>query len=1015
MLCVSLSTRVRLAAAAYRWPAFLLAWIGALLLGAGAATATVSSPATATEEQRARLQIDVGVHSAPVRRLSVQPGKGLAVTASDDKTARIWDAKTGQLRHVLRPGVGSGEIGRLYGAALHPNEPLVAVGGTTGSAGSDHRILLFSTTTGRLLRALDARGGDIKHLAWTPDGRLLFATYSGEHAIRAFTAEGDLVFEQRLPAPSYGLAVAGNGRVAATVMDGTAILLEAGEGRVTASRKLRTKGASPVSVSFSPDGSRLLVGFHEQAQPPQVFDAIRGASLGFLAVPPVRIGNFMSVAWSPDRRLIVAAGTARDFDRRHEAFFFDASDLRFLGRQPLASDTILDLEGLPEGQFAFASFDGSWGIFSQEASSVRVEAPAAPERLLISPGARQVQWSFDGGRHEAFFDFDTRTLTANAGPRLGSLATIALENTQWTGVRTIETLGSRITLAADEVSRSHAYLSRGQQALLGTSQRLIRLKERARIQWEVRTAAEVRAIRTSADERVAVTAMSDGTLRWWRTSDGVLLLSLLATPQGQWVAWTESGYFDASPGADRLAGWAVNRPAEPAADFFSLNRFRGRFNRPDLVDRVLANLQPVAVPRTLNLPPVVNAGEQLPLRADRKELAIPYAVTPGSPGAVSVEVRIDGRPAPDAAVTAQVDAKGEVTGEARLSDVSPGSLVQVVAHDANGSSEPLQFLLEKDMPAALALAQPIPPPTPAGSALALPETGVMILTPSPPLRPAPMQPLQPPAAAVGAPPPPPDASVPLRPPATGKVARLFVLAIGISQYRKAEYRLGLAAKDARDFSHAMARQTGRLYNDVSVRALTDGEATREAVLQSLRWLSDSVGPRDVGIMFFAGHGLNAVDQQYYFLPHDADHERLAQTAVPEEEIRKALARMRGKALLFVDTCFGGSALSRAGSSEIARMANNLSATENGVVVFASSSGRQLSEEHDEWGNGAFTKAVLAGLEGKADLTRTGRVTFKGLDFYVSEEVRKLTQGRQTPVTISPTGVPDFPLAELGTS
>jgi uncharacterized caspase-like protein len=86
-----------------------------------------------------------------------------------------------------------------------------------------------------------------------------------------------------------------------------------------------------------------------------------------------------------------------------------------------------------------------------------------------------------------------------------------------------------------------------------------------------------------------------------------------------------------------------------------------------------------------------------------------------------------------------------------------------------------------------------------------------------------------------------------------------------------------------------------------------------------------------------------------------------------------------------------------------------------VIVFASSSGRQLSEENDAWGNGAFTKAVLAGLAGHADLTRSGRITFKGLDYYVSEEVRKLTDGRQTPVTIVPTGIPDFALARVGTS
>lgn len=41
----------------------------------------------------------------------------------------------------------------------------------------------------------------------------------------------------------------------------------------------------------------------------------------------------------------------------------------------------------------------------------------------------------------------------------------------------------------------------------------------------------------------------------------------------------------------------------------------------------------------------------------------------------------------------------------------------------------------------------------------------------------------------------------------------------------------------------------------------------------------------------------------------------------------------------------------------------------------------------------------------AHLNQKGRITFKGLDFYVSEEVRRLTRGRQTPVTITPIGVP----------
>jgi len=73
----------------------------------------------------------------------------------------------------------------------------------------------------------------------------------------------------------------------------------------------------------------------------------------------------------------------------------------------------------------------------------------------------------------------------------------------------------------------------------------------------------------------------------------------------------------------------------------------------------------------------------------------------------------------------------------------------------------------------------------------------------------------------------------------------------------------------------------------------------------------------------------------------------------------------------------------------------------------------LSEENDAWGNGAFTRAVVDGLRGKADLQKTGRVTFKSLDLYVSDAVSRLTDGRQTPVTISPIGVPDFAVARSG--
>ncbi|MGB7292225.1 MAG: hypothetical protein WBD99_08645 [Thermodesulfobacteriota bacterium] len=74
--------------------------------------------------------------------------------------------------------------------------------------------------------------------------------------------------------------------------------------------------------------------------------------------------------------------------------------------------------------------------------------------------------------------------------------------------------------------------------------------------------------------------------------------------------------------------------------------------------------------------------------------------------------------------------------------------------------------------------------------------------------------------------------------------------------------------------------------------------------------------------------------------------------------------------------------------------NELSSAESGVVVFASSSGRQYSLEDTKWNNRAFTKAPIEGATGKADYTKTGRIRINMLDLYLSERVKELkAEGR----------------------
>jgi uncharacterized caspase-like protein len=245
-------------------------------------------------------------------------------------------------------------------------------------------------------------------------------------------------------------------------------------------------------------------------------------------------------------------------------------------------------------------------------------------------------------------------------------------------------------------------------------------------------------------------------------------------------------------------------------------------------------------------------------------------------------------------------------------------------------------------------------------------------------------------------------------------AKLYVLAVGVARYQHADINgLDLPAKDASDFAAAMQRQQGRLYRQVEVKLLTDDKATRDEIVDGLEWLSRQVTQHDVGMVFIAGHGVNDPTQGYIYLPVNADPDKLRRTGVPMDEFRKTLANLAGKALFFFDTCHSGNVLgnkARSATNDVRGVISELASAENGVVVFSSSTGRQLSYENKAWGNGAFTKALVEGLDGRADLQRSGRITHKMLDLFVSERVKELTQGRQSPVTQAPGGVPDFPIA-----
>jgi hypothetical protein len=545
-----------------------------------------------------------------------------------------------------------------------------------------------------------------------------------------------------------------------------------------------------------------------------------------------------------------------------------------------------------------------------------------------------------------------------------------------------------------EVTRAHDVAPDDRHVVFAFDHHVRCFDAEGNVEWERTESVEPARLVVSSDGRWVVVGYRDGVVRWLRLADGVEELALLMNPDCQrWVLWTPAGYFDASPGGEALVGWHVNRGPDQMADFFPLAKFRTRFRRPALVDAVLGPAAAVTVAMSTRIQAPTSA--PTPTKAAPAPAVVPVAAS-GAPALIEslappavdllsagsvttrtgeVVVQVKARSPRDALVTQWVVmVDGQVVPQARGIDrqhLQTGAVrefkvqvhaaqsdVQVVARNRYGASTPAVVRVRW---------------------------------------------LQaPPAASTQA------ARAALRP-------TLYLLAIGVSAYRNSAVTpLKFAAKDARDFAAAFKRQEGRLYGKVETRVLTDADATRDGIMDGLQWLSAQVTQQDVGVLFIAGHGDNdPMVHSYVFLPVDADPQASYRTLVPGAAIKSVADGHVGKWVYFIDTCHAGGVLGpaqRGGGNDMTDVVNDLIDAEGGLIVFSSSTGRQSSLEDPAWGNGAFTKAVVEGLDGKAALPGDPRITQATLQAYVAHAVKALTGGRQSPTMQTTVNLPEIPIA-----
>lgn len=240
-----------------------------------------------------------------------------------------------------------------------------------------------------------------------------------------------------------------------------------------------------------------------------------------------------------------------------------------------------------------------------------------------------------------------------------------------------------------------------------------------------------------------------------------------------------------------------------------------------------------------------------------------------------------------------------------------------------------------------------------------------------------------------------------------ELPKLFVVAIGVGDYNDPKLpKLRFTCKDAKDFSKAITSKKGLPYEDVQVKILCDNEATRADIFEAMEWLKQESSPNDVCIFFFAGHGMRDEKDRFYFMPYGCNTNKLYE-CFSASDFRNEAEDIHGKLIAFVDACYSGALFEGGRSAATTHFIEQLKRSKNGMLLYASSSSDTKSREDESWENGAFTKALVEALNGAAKEEHAEGLSTQELEHFLYKQVRKLTDFKQTPIFINPSGIEHF--------
>lgn len=995
------------------WRVVFVAWICSV-------TVMVRADASAEEANAPVVELEMGGHLATINEIAFTPDGNFLVSASNDKTIRVWNPRTAETVNVIRGQYGPGTEGQIYAIAISPDSRSVVAGGWFGAAGAFQPccgdLRRFDLLSGRMLGVFKGHTAPATSLAFSQNGEMLISA----------STNGEVYLWQVPPGEE-------NGQAKEPIIVREPVVLDQGLSSVL---KVAFLKGGNLAVAVSRNGEVIFydvnrkVRVHEiVASDSQLVAATVGQKEAVVAVadrdgvvttwrpgadsPDARIENVPYLAgsltfYADDTKILTTCGFGcAGGGGQHVWLLSDPSKVSvYNGHDNAVRASAAD----PDGRY-LATAGG-------ERKEIHIWDPDHPDQARRLAGVGAPVWALD-------YEQDSRLISwggdnpcpdvvycPGASRALDYALKLPLPG-EWLedplpvgsdGVRTVTPLteqgqwqlrpqnggahdlpGAILQIldgqdVAFEVAKDpsdgwmHTAFSirdGGDTFFAGDMRGEVAEYDLANGRLITRYSGghndSVLSIKEDSEENILLTGGNDERISIWNLQTGELIATLVYADERNWIIWVPQGYYYSSPDGDKLVGWRINQGADREARYMTARQLRRHLFSPEIVRRAL------------ELKSARQAVEEL--RPNDTRLAQLLAREAPS---FKVETVENDPTVPEGYARVKVtwDRPGDVA-EDELKIFANNRHIETVAARAiaDGGAD-MEGVYDVKL-------------QPGENRINIQASNQFGYVTERALR-----------ARFSR-----DERDKKK-----KRGRLFVVAVGVNDYpllpkvcsgAGGSCNLKYAGKDASAFLEAVTETVGKRFAGGKQLILVnhgDLEPTADNIQDELERLLEEPTADDMTMVFFAGHGIN-IGEDYYFVPTDGeqrDAERWrTRSLIDWRFLRSVLESTKGTRLLFLDTCHSGNAYNARTVKETA---------DAKIVVFSASKSNQYALEMSGKDHGLFTYSLVSGLNGAADLYKDQEIHLLELATYVSAEVNKLSSRRQTPEYYL-SGLDDFLLTD----